>query len=485
MSIKNQVKSGLFWVFIDTIFLRSFSLLITVGLARILSPEDFGLVGIISIFILLGSAIVEGGMGNSIIRDKGATVVDFTTVFYGNLALSFIIYSTLFFTAPLIANYFEKPILIGLIRIYGVSFILSALFNIQQSVLMKNMHFKKITLYNLPATIIGSLLGLYLAYLGYGVLSLIYMSLSTLAIKVIIYWINSDWFPKREISLIKLRKHFKFGYKLMLSSLLETSMQEVYSFLIGKKFSISTLGYFKQAKSFRNYPVLLFTTVLSKVSYPMLSKIQDDKDKVAKTYSLIIRSIFFIACPAMFCLILVAKPLFILVLTEKWLPAVPYFQILALSGMLIPIHLFNINILKVYARTDLFLKLEVIKVALTLVSISFGIFFGIYGLLISIVITSFIALFINTFYSSKLISYTTLDQIKDTTPIFLIGFLSCTLSYFIMLFTKRFSNLLTVLILVSVYLSFYLLISYLFNKKALVKTCKLGFMLIYKKDVVL
>jgi O-antigen/teichoic acid export membrane protein len=478
MSIKSQLKSGLFWVFIDTIFLRSFSFLITIGLARILSPEDFGLIALISIFILLGSSIVDSGMGNSIIRDKEANIVDYSSVFYGNLVISIGIYILLFFQAPFIAAYFDKSILTSLVRWYAVSFILSALFNIQQSVLMKNMNFKKITLYNLPAIILGSLLGLGLAYYGYGVWSLIFKNLSTTFIKVIIYWVNSDWIPERKISFSKLKKHFLFGYKLMLSSLLDTSMKEVYSFLIGKKFSIDTLGFFRQAKSLRNYPVNLFTTVLSKVTYPMLSKIQDDKEKTAKAYSSIIKNIFFLICPAMFCLIVVAKPLFVLLFTEKWLPAVPYFQILAISGMLIPIHSFNINILKVYARTDLFLKLEIIKVVLTLVSITFGLLYGIYGLLITIVVTSFLALFINTYYSGKLINYSTLDQLKDMIPILLMATIAIVISYFFNLQVLRIPYVLQIVTVSFVFISSYILLSFMLNKKALFEVKEMIVMMI-------
>jgi len=410
MSVKNQLKSGLFWVFIDTVFLRSFSFLITIGLARILSPEDFGLIALISIFILLGSSIVDSGMGNSIIRDKEATIVDYSSVFYGNLIISFGIYALLFLLAPFIADYFEKSILTNLVRLYALSFILSALFNIQQSVLVKNMEFKKLTFYNLPATIIGSLFGLCLAYYGFGVWSLIYMNLSTTLIKVIIYWINSGWVPQRKISIPKLKKHFLFGYKLMLSSLLDTSMKEVYSFLIGKKFSIDTLGYFRQAKSVRNYPVNLFTTVL--------------------------------------------------------------------SSMLIPIHSFNINILKVYARTDLFLKLEIIKVVLTLVSITFGLLYGIYGLLITIVVTSFLALFINTYYSGKLINYSTVDQLKDMIPILFMATIAITVSYFFSIQVSTLHSILQISTVSLVFISSYLLLSFVLNKRALLEVKTMLFMMI-------
>lgn len=481
MSLKHQLKKGLIWTFIDNVFLRGFTFFIMLGLARLLSPTDFGLLGIISIFIVIGNAIIEGGMGNSIIRDNTADRSDYTSVFFGNLIISFAVYPILYFLAPFIANYFNDQLLVNLIRVYSLSFIFSAFFSIQQSVLIKEMKFKKITLYNLPALVIGSLIGLTMAYLGYGVWSLVWMQLSILLIKGVVYWSNSDWTPEMKISTIKLKKHFLFGYKLMISSLLDSLMREVYSFLIGKKFSISTLGYFNQAKTLRSYPVNLISSIISSVTYPLLSKMQDDKTKVSNTYRTILKTIFFIISPIMFCLMIIAKPLFIVLLTDKWLPAVPYFQILVVSGMLVPIHSFNINVFKVYDRTDLYLKLEIIKIFMVAISIFSGIFFGIYGLLIAIVITSFLALFVNTYYSGRLINYTTIHQLKDMLPILIIGSLASVVSYLLKNTLEGFHNIIIILITGVFFLSLYIGFSYLLNKKSFFEVKGLMLNLLSKK----
>jgi O-antigen/teichoic acid export membrane protein len=481
MILKKQLKRGLIWTFIDNVFLRGFTFIVMLGLARLLTPKDFGLIGVISIFIVIGSAIIEGGMGNSIIRENKADKTDFTAVFYGNMIISFIIYPILYLTAPIISDFFNEIELTSLIRVYGLSFIFSAFFNIQQNVLRKEMMFKKITLFNLPAVILGSSIGLILAYLGYGVWSLVWMQLSILLIKAIVYWSNSDWIPEKNISFVKLKKHFKFGYKLMISSLLDSIIKEAYSFVIGKKFSISTLGYFNQAKTLRNYPVNLISSVISSVTYPLLSKIQDDNKKISEAYREILRSLFFIICPVMLCLMVVAKPLFIFLFTEKWVSAAPYFQILVLSGMLTPIHSFNINIFKIYDRTDLFLKLEIVKVFMVTISILSGILFGIYGLLIAMVITSFLGLFVNTFYSGRLINYKTLDQLKDMFPILFIGAIVSALGFFLMIEFKGFHNILVIIILTIFFTVTYLGLSYILNRKSFLEIKKLFIKLMIKK----
>lgn len=482
MLIKQQLKIGLLWSSIDSIVLKGFTLFILIWLTRLLTPEDFGLVSIISIFIVIGNAFVDGGMCNSIIRDNSSNVSDYTSVFYGNILISILLYGLLFFIAPLISIYFEDYRLVSLIRIYGISLILSAFFNIQQSVLVKDLKFKEVAMYNLPAIILGSIIGVLLAYLGFGVWSLVWMQLCILFIKTITYWVKSEWLPEQYFSYKKFKKHFLFGYKLMVSSLLDSIMKEVYSFVIGKNFSVNTLGYFSQAKALRGYPVSLISNITSKVTYPLLSRIQENKKKVSKAYSTILKSIFFVICPIMFCLMIVAKPLTLILFTEKWLPVVPYFQILVISGMLIPIHSFNINVFKIYDRTDLFLKLEIVKIVMTSISIFIGIYFGIFGLLIAMTITSFVSLFVNTFYSSKLIDYSTIDQLKDMLPIFSIGIIVSTLTYFLTKLIEDYHSLVVLLISTLFFSISYIVLSYYLNRNSLLEIRTLFFGLMNKKS---
>jgi len=436
-SLKSQAKKGLTWSFIDNILLKGITFIITIFLARILEPSDFGLIAIITIFISLGNALIEGGLGNSIIRDNESTYEDYNAVFYGNFVISIILYPLLYLSAPLIASYFNKTEITSLVRVYGITFIISAFYHVQHSILIKKIDFKKIAIYNTPSVIIGALVGICCALLGFKVWSLVYMQITTLFFKSLIYWTSSSWKPRIGFSKTLLKKHFKFGYKLMAISVIDAIIREINSFIIGKNFNITTLGYYNQSKTFRNYPINLLSTIITSVTYPLLSKIQDEKEKMQLIYSKILKSIFFCITFFMIPLIVIAKPFLILVYTEKWLPAVPYFQLLSIAGILIPVHSFNLNVFKICNRTDLFLKLGLIKIILVITTLSFGLFYGIYGLLIAIISSSFLGLIINTSYSKKLINYGTLEQLKDMLPVIGYGISSFLGGSYILLLTHE------------------------------------------------
>ena len=413
MSLKKQTLSGVFWTFTDTFILRGLSFIASVVLARLLGPTEFGLVGMISVFVAIGNSLVDSGLSASIIRTKEANDQDFSTVFYLNLLMSVLVYGLVFIAAPYIASFFNQDILIPIVRIYCISFIISAFSSIQMAILNKEMKFKKIMQCRLPGTIIGVVVGIAMGYLGYGVWSLVWMFLTTQIVNSVMLWLFSIWKPSLTFSKEKLKYHYGFGYKLMLSGLINTLYNNIYKVIIGKFFSVQSLGYYERAEAFNSQPVTILTTIISKVSYPLLSKIQDQEERIGAVYRQLIQFSFFIMAPMMLAAAALAKPLFLLVLGEQWLPAVPFFQILCLSGMFFPIHAFNINVLKVYGRSDLFLKLELIKKAVITVTIIIGFQFGIYGLVWSSVLNSIISLLINTHYSSRMIHYTTKQQLED------------------------------------------------------------------------
>lgn len=482
-STKQLIKKGLIWSFIDNVFLKGITFLVTIILARILTPEDFGLIGVMTIFIAFGNALTEGGMGNSIIRDNSAIEEDYNAVFYGNLGISALLYPLLYSSAPFIADFFENQLITNLIRVYGLSFIFTAFFNIQYSVLTKSMDFKTIALLNLPAVILGSIVGITTALLDFGVWSLVYLQLATLLFKALFYWVASAWKPSIFISIEKLKKHFNFGYKLMLSSLLDVCMREVYSLIIGKKFSITTLGFYNQARTFRNYPIQLIGTVIAGVSYPLLSKLQSEKEKVTLLYAKIIRCVFVTVTPLMLLLVLLAEPLFELVLTKKWMSAVPYFQLLAISGILTPIHAINVNIYKVFNRTDIFLKLEVIKVALVFSLVLVAFIYGIYGLLFAMIINSVIALFINTYYGSQFIKYSTKKQLLDMLPIAFTAAISYFIGYYLLQLTSVSNLYLHIFLGVIIFISSYIFILFLIKNRSFLDVLELYKLLLKKTKV--
>ncbi|WP_025124797.1 lipopolysaccharide biosynthesis protein [Myroides odoratimimus] len=429
MSLKGQAIGGIIWTVVDTFILKGLSFIATLILARWLGPAEFGLVGMIAVFIAIGTSLTDSGLTNSLIRAREKDDRDYTTVFWLNLGMSALVYSVLFISAPLIASFFKQPILIGLVRLYCLSFVISAFSAVQLARLTSDMAFKKIAKLNIPGTIIGVIVGLILGYKGYGAYSIVWMYLTTQLVQSIMLWGTSNWKPTFSYSKNKAKYHYGFGYKLMLSGLINTIFQNIYNIVIGRLYNPITLGYFERSRTFNMYPVTVLTSVISKVTYPLLASIQEDKDKIGVVYRKILRLAFFIIAPLMLIMAAIAEPLFNLVLGKEWSNAIPFFQILCLGTMFYPIHAFNLNVFMVYGRSDLFLKLEVIKKIVIAIAIFIGFWFGIYGLVWSSVITSYIALLINTHYSAEMINYSQKQQFKDMVPTFLIACISSLLVY--------------------------------------------------------
>ncbi|SEJ29022.1 Membrane protein involved in the export of O-antigen and teichoic acid [Myroides marinus] len=424
MSLKNQAIGGVIWTVVDTFVLRGLSFIATLILARWLGPAEFGLVGMITVFIAIGTSLTDSGLTSSLIRAQEKDSRDYSTVFWMNLGISILVYLILFFSAPWIADFFNQSVLVRLIRLYCISFIISAFSAVQLVRLTEKMNFKKIAKINIPGTLVGVIVGLILGYHGYGAFAIVWMYLSTQVLQSIILWWNSNWRPNFIYSREKAKYHYRFGYKLMLSGLINTIFQNIYNIVIGRLYNPVTLGFYERSQTLNMYPVTVLTSVISKVTYPLLANIQEDKKKVGSVYRKILRLAFFLIAPLMLLMATIAKPLFNLILGQEWEAAVPFFQILCLGTMFYPIHAFNLNVFMVYGRSDLFLKLEVIKKVVIVLAISIGYCFGIYGLVFSSVITSYIALLINTHYSADMINYSQKQQFKDMFPTFVSGLLS-------------------------------------------------------------
>ena len=358
MSLTHKTFSGLKWTFLDTFFLKGSMFFFTIMLARIIGPAEFGLIGILTVFISIGNALVEGGLSISLIRTLNSDNEDYSTVFFTNLAVSGLIYFTFFFSAPYISLFFNQPHLTNLIRVFCLSFILSAFSSVQIAILIKKLNFKKLTIFNLPGTIIALIFSLYLVFNGFGAWSVIAMYLTSQFINIVLMWIYSEWKPTFLFSNEKFRLHFFYGYKLMLATVLDTLFKNIYNIIIGKFYSIQSLGYFDRAQSLNEYPITVIVGIINKVSYPILSEMQNDKVKIAESYKKLMKITFFITTPLIFSAIIIAEPLFLLVLGEEWIIASKFFQILCFASVFYPIHAFNIIVLKVYGRTDLYLKIQ-------------------------------------------------------------------------------------------------------------------------------
>lgn len=440
-------------------------------LARLLLPEAFGLIALIQIFLAIGQALMDGGMTSSLIRTKEPNQADYSTVFFINLVSSFLIYCLLFLAAPYISLFFRLPELTLIIRVYSLSFIIQALVGVQTTKLTKEMNFKLQMYMQIPSTILGGLVGLWMAFHNYGVWSLVWMYLASSLVFMIQHWYRTDWRPSLIFDKQKLRYHFNFGYKLTLSSLLTSLYNNLYVVIIGKLFPISQLGFYNQANTLRMFPVQNLTMALQKVTYPVFSSLQDDDEAMKSVFRRITLIVFFVISPVMLFLLLAAEPLFRLLLTEKWLPAVPYFQILSISAIVYPISIYNLNILLAKGQSGLHFKLEAIKKAGSSIFLLLIIPFGIYGVIYAAAISMLIHAFVNTYFSGRLINYPLKEQIRNLLPILTISCATTLATYLgceILRYT--FNGLNDVILIALVFVFFfgtYLIISYLFRIKSL------------------
>ncbi|WP_394974402.1 lipopolysaccharide biosynthesis protein [uncultured Croceitalea sp.] len=467
MSLKRRTLKGFMWMSLDVLMIRGLAFVTSIYLAKLVGPEEFGLVGMMALFIAIGLALVDSGLSESLIRSDSLEEDDYSSVFFMNILICLLIYSLLFFTAPFIAHFYEQPRLIYLIQAYSMCLIFSGFSSVQTAILIKELRFKKLTVLNVPGSIIGSLIGVVMAYNDYGVWSIVVMYLVTQGFQSLMLWIFSKWRPILKINFTKVSYHFNFGYKLLISAILNVSFNNIYNILIGKFFPLKALGYYERASAFSNQPVSIFSGIISKVTYPMLTLIREDSKKIEEVYRKIFRTTFFITSGVMVLVVACSKPIFNLILGPEWLPAVPYFQILSIGAIFYPINVFNLNILKVFGRTDLFLRLEIIKKVFILLCVSIGFIFGIYGLLWSSVLASFGAIIINGYYSARIIDYSVRSQVLDLSPTLIVAvvlyFMLKLLNYYLVVDSDFYKILITMFFGFSIYLG----ISYIFKMKAL------------------
>ncbi|WP_262250018.1 lipopolysaccharide biosynthesis protein [Parapedobacter soli] len=470
MSLRNKALGGVFWTFTQQFSVQIINLLVQIVLARLLMPEAFGVIALLQIFVSIGQILMDSGMTSSLIRTKDADQRDYSTVFFMNLSISIGVYIFLFALSPRIAGFFGQPIITSILRVYALSFVIQALYSVQVTRLTKQMNFKLQMLMQIPSSIIGGVVGISLAFTGFGVWSLVWLNLATTSCLMLQYWIRISWKPSPIVDGKLLRKHFNFGYKLALSSLLTEVYRNSYTFIIGKVYSTTQLGYYNQANTLKMFPVRNLTTALQKVTYPLFSQIQDDDIQLKKVFRRITSVVLYVVVPMMFYLIVVADPLFRLVLTEKWLPAVPYFQVLCISAVFYPLSLYNLNIISAKGRSDLHFRLEIIKKVLASLFLLLIIPYGIWGIVYAQAISLVIHYIVNAYYSGKMINYSLSQQLKDALPVFVIAVLAVIISVCVDRLLVSWVSHLDVLRLIFDFVVFfftYIALSYIVRVKAL------------------
>lgn len=422
--LKQKTIAGLKWSAIERFATQGIGFVISIVIARILSPSDYGLIGMISIFIAVSNVFVGAGFGSALIRKQDRTEADCSTVFYYNILVSTLFYFLLFIAAPWIAQFYHTPELTTITRVVGLNIIIGAFGAIQSTKLSIAIDFKTQAKISLIVVVITGGVGLTMAYHGFGVWALVIQGLASAILTSLLLWYFVRWKPLWIFSRSSFKELFGFGSKLMLSGLLDTIYSNIFQLIIGKKYLAVDLGYYTRAVGLVQLPSSNITGIIQRVTFPVLSEIQHDAERLKKNYRRLLKMSAFVIFPVMVLLAALGKPLILLLLTEKWLPAVPLMQILCFSAMFYPIHAINLNLLQVKGRSDLFLRLEIIKKVLITLVLFVSVPFGVLAMCYGTIFTSVVALIINTYYTGKLIRHGFFDQMKDIVPVLALSLLS-------------------------------------------------------------
>lgn len=415
-SLKHKTLKGTVWSSVERFSVQGIAFLVMIVMARILTPEDYGLVGMITIFIAVSQSLVDSGFSQALIRKQDRSETDNSTVFYFNIGVGFALYLILFLCAPLIASFYKEPLLTPLTRLISLSVIINSFVVVQRALLTVKIDFKTQAKASLSAAIVSGIVGITMAYTGHGVWAIVWYQLTNLALNVSLLWILSKWRPVWSYSWKSFRELFGFGSKLALSGILDTIYRNIYLIVIGKVFKAADLGYYTRAHQFAEFPSSNVSGILQRVTFPVLCTIQDDLPRLQSVYRRFLRVSAYVVFPLMTGLAAVANPFILLVLKEQWLFSATLLSIISLGMMWYPVHAINLNLLQVRGRSDLFLKLEVIKKILGVIMLVITVPMGLVAMCVGTVINSIIALVINTHYTGKLIDVGFLAQMRDLAP---------------------------------------------------------------------
>ena len=422
MSLINQpAVKGVAWSALERFSVQGIQFVLTVIIARLVSPSEYGLIAMLAIFLAIAQSFVDSGFSNALIQKKERTEVDYSTVFYFNLGISIVIYLLLFGSAPYIAVFYKEPVLYSVTRWVGLNIILSGLSIVQRAQLTIRVDFKTQAKASLIAVILSGVVAVYLAYAGYGVWALVTQTLLNTFLNTLFLWVFSHWFPSLVFSWSSFRTLFSFGSKLLLSGLLHTIYINLYSLVIGRWYSSANVGYYNRAYQFASFPSINIVSIITRAIYPVQCAMQDDDERLNATFMQYLRLSCLIIFLPMVTLAVLAKPLVLFLLTDKWLPAAELLSILCLAYMWYPVMVINNQILNVKGRSDYFLKAEIWKkvIAITILCITLPL--GVKILCWGVVLYNFFDMGIIIFYSRKVIRTSYLEQFFNIVPVFLLA----------------------------------------------------------------
>ena len=411
-----SVISNFFWRFAERCGAQIVTFVVSIVLARILTPEDYGQIALITVFTTIMQVFVDSGLGTALIQKKDADDLDFSSVFYFNFVVCLVLYVIMFMAAPVIANFYNDFSLTPIIRVISLTIVISGVKGIQQSYVSRNMLFKRFFYATLGGTVFSAFLGIGLAYAGFGVWAIVAQQLSNTAIDTLILWLTVKWRPKKMFSWERLKGLLSFGWKMLASALLDTLYGNIRSLIIGKLYSSADLAYYNQGDKFPYVIANNINTSIDSVLLPTMASEQDNKKRVKSMTRRAIKTSTYIMAPLMMGLAFCAEPIVRLILTDKWLPCVPFLRIFCIIYMFQPIHTANLNAIKAMGRSDLFLKLEIAKKIVGIVLLLSTMWFGVMAMAYSLLLSSILSQIINAWPNRQLLGYGYLEQVRDFAP---------------------------------------------------------------------
>lgn len=463
--LKRKTVKGFFWSSLESLFSQGQGIIFGIFLARILSPQEFGLIGMIIIFISIAQVFVDSGLSQSLIRKQDCTTLDYSTIFWVNLIIGIVSYLIIWIAAPYIASFYGKPELVSLTRVTSLAILIGAVTIIQQTKLTKEIDFKTLTASSTIGTFVSGVASLLLAWYGFGVWSLVWRTIINQVVRSAILWNHNRWWPKIYLSKIILKEHFAFSSNILFLSIVAALYKNFSNLIIGKNYSDKVLGYYTNADQYSLMPSSTISNVTNKVSYPVLSEMQNDDVKLKVSIHKLITTVMYISFVVMFGLVAVAKPLFVVVLGEKWLPSVIMFQALCIGYAISPMHVINQNVMKIKGRSNLLLKTEIIKYIIFTPLLVLGAIFGISFLIAGIVLFYWIGFMVNAMYTKRLIGYSMISQTIDFLPAMGIALVPAILTWGLN-FILPFKNILLLPVLVVIYPTLVILLSVIFRVPA-------------------
>ena len=417
----SKVIKNFFWRFAERCGAQLVAFIVSIVLARILEPTDYGVIALVTVFTSILQVFVDSGLGTALIQKKDADDLDFSSVFYFNFAICIILYLGMFAVAPYIAIFYDDSSLTSIIRVISLTIVISGVKGIQQSYVSRNMLFKRFFFSTIGGTLFSAILGIIMAYAGFGVWALVAQQLSNTAIDTLILWLTVKWRPKKMFSWNRLKRLLSFGWKLLVSALLDTCYNNLRNLIIGKKYSSSDLAFYNQGDKFPKVIVTNINTSIDSVLLPTMSIAQDDKERVKQMTRRAIKTSTYVMAPLMMGLAFCAEPVVRIVLTDKWLPCIPFLRIFCVTYMFWPVHTANLNAINAMGRSDWFLKLEIVKKIVGMVILLSTMWFGVMAMAYSLLVSSVLSQIINSWPNRDLLNYGYLEQVRDFAPSILLA----------------------------------------------------------------